>query len=68
LIDNFDNEYDFIDNDVCIIDNYDFILISMFYLQGPLFYFQTKYKASRGRVIGIDIRKYVCAYILFIVY
>lgn len=39
LIDNFDNEYDFIDND------------------GPLFYFQTKFNAPRGRVIGIDIRK-----------
>jgi prolyl oligopeptidase len=39
LIDNFDNDFSFIEND------------------GPIFYFKTDWKAPRGRVIAIDIRK-----------
>ncbi|HLW66977.1 MAG TPA: prolyl oligopeptidase family serine peptidase [Gemmataceae bacterium] len=39
LVDDFDNEYSFIDND------------------GPIFWFKTDFKAPRGRVIAIDIRR-----------
>jgi prolyl oligopeptidase len=39
LVDDFDNEYSFIDND------------------GPIFWFKTDYRAPRGWVIAIDIRK-----------
>jgi prolyl oligopeptidase len=39
LIDDFDNQYAFVDND------------------GPIFYFKTDYRAPRGRLIAIDIRK-----------
>ncbi|MFL5240625.1 MAG: prolyl oligopeptidase family serine peptidase [Gemmataceae bacterium] len=39
LIEDFDNEYHFIDND------------------GPIFYFKTDFKAPKGRVIAVDLRK-----------
>lgn len=39
LIDNFDNDYQFVGSD------------------GPIFFFKTDYKAPRGRIIAIDLRK-----------